>query len=279
MDVRHGMLLVVVNSKGEKIMEKTKKENFKKINFNQARFLQKTCMDLMKKNPYYKKSDFEQAWEKFNQEQNLIKNNVFVPMLKSGNLKLSGVVGIFDLPSIITCKYACKNCYALKSERIYANTRKYRLKLLLHILYIIYNPQYKKAFLNNMIKNCMLFPIIRIHSSGDMFHENYFKFWLQVAENCKKTKFYTYTKILTDSRINYFNEKYKNFNIVKSIIHIDNETFLNFGSIDYIKNIEKKLKEKKEKCFICDYQNMEHHACMLTCKKCLSCSHVLFQKH
>ena len=256
----------------------TTKKNYC-VNWKQQEKIKNVIFEMMKKNELYKKEDFEQAWQKFLLEQEKIKKEEFVMFLSAGNLKIGYNIGIFDLPSVMTCAYNCKKCYAKKSERIYKNTRQKRMRMLLHIYYAIINSQYKNKLIKNMVKNCMLFPIIRIHSSGDFFHEKYLNFWLQVITQCKKTRFYTYSKILNNNKIDYINNTYKNFNIVKSLICIDNETFLNFGKNEYIKELEKKLKAKKEKYFICDYQNMEKHACMITCKKCLNCSCVLFHEH
>lgn len=258
---------------------KKQNQNFKKINCNQAKKIMAACKELMKKNTLYSDDDFKKAWSQFEIEQSKIKNNEFVKMLASGNLKLGACVGVFDLPAIITCKGACVGCYALKAERLYANTKTCRLRHMLHVLYSIYNPLYKKAFINNFIKNCNMYNIIRFHGSGDIFHENYLKILLDIVSKCKKIKFYTYSKILDNHRIDYFNKKYKNFNIIKSIINVNNKNYINFGSIDYINNVKQELKNNGMPCYVCKYQNMEHGMCMVTCKKCLTCPHVLFQKH
>ena len=208
----------------------TKKENFKKINFNQAKKLMAVCRELIKKNTLYTDNDFDKAWEQFNMEQNKIKNNDFVKMLASGNLKLGACVGVWDLPAIITCKGACVGCYALKAERLYKNTRVARLRHLLHVLYAMYNPLYKKAFINNFIKNCNMYNIIRFHGSGDIFSENYKRILLDIVKKCNKI-------------------------------------------------IKNEFKNNGMPCYICKYQDMEHGMCMVSCKKCLTCPHVLFQKH
>lgn len=256
-----------------------KKQSYKKINFNQAKKIMKVCKELMEKNTLYTDDDFNKAWSQFEIEQSKIKNNEYVKMLSSGNLKIGALVGIWDMPAIITCKGACPGCYALKAERLYPQTRACRLRHMLHILYSVYNPLYKKAFINNFIKNCNMYNIIRFHGSGDIFHEGYKKILLDIVNNCKKVKFYTYTKILNNSNIDYINNNYKNLNIIKSIIDINNKKFINFGNIDYINNVKQELKNNGMPCYVCNYQNMEHGMCMVTCKKCLTCPHVLFQKH
>ena len=258
-------------------MKKTNK--FKKINYNQSKKIMAMCKELMQKNPLYTDDDFKKAWEQFNIEQSKIKNGEYVKMLASGNLKLGACVGVWDLPAIITCKGACVGCYALKAERLYPQTRACRLRHLLHILYSMYNPLYKKAFVNNFIKNCNMYNIVRFHGSGDIFHENYKKILLDIVNKCKKVKFYTYTKILNNSNIDYINNNYKNLNIIKSIIDVNNKKYINFGSIDYINDVKKELKNNNMSCYVCKYQDMEHGMCMVSCKKCLTCPHVLFQKH
>lgn len=256
-----------------------KKQNFKKVNFNQACKLKKICLNMLQKNPYYILDDFEHAWSQFEIEQSKIKNHEYIPMLKSGNLKINNKIGIFDLPAIVTCKYACKSCYALKSERIYKNTRLMRIRHLLHVLYAIYNPCYKWLFINNFINNCKQYKIIRLHGSGDFFNEKYLQIILQIINQTPQINYYTYSKILSNHRIDFINNSYNNFNIIKSMIELDNKIFINYGEHDYINNLQDLLKSQNKPCYICNYQNMEHGQCMQTCKACLYCSHVLFYKH
>lgn len=241
--------------------------------------IRKIAIDMMSKNKIYTMTDFELAWVKFQDDVNMLSSGNFINMLSSGNLKISKKIGIWDMPEIITCKGACTSCYAVKASRIYKNTRVYRLKHLLYVLLAIYSIKFRKIFINNMIINCKKYNIIRFHGAGDFFNNEYLKIMLQVITACHDIQFYTYTKAIDHAHVDYINETYKNFNIIKSIIKVNNETFINFGGHDYIDNVHEKLKQNNMPCFICNYQNMQHGACMDTCHACLNCPHVLFYKH
>lgn len=249
------------------------------INWKQAEKIKKIAYNMMLKNHIYKEEDLKQAWEKFLIDVETIASGKNIKLLTSGNLKISNKIGIYDMPEIITCKYACKSCYACKSSRIYKNTRIYRMKHLLFILLAIYNNNFRKLFISNMVENCEKYEIIRLHGSGDFFSLQYLNIMLQVIKLCKHVKFYTYTKILENKKIDYINKNYENFNIIKSVININNQNFINFGEHDYINKLAEKLEENKKQYFICNYQNMEKHTCMETCHACLNCPHVLFYKH
>ena len=62
------------------------------------------------KNKYYRDTEIKQA----KQLANKFYNKDYSPqLLRSGNKKLGSNVAIWDLPSIITCKYQCKDSYIL----------------------------------------------------------------------------------------------------------------------------------------------------------------------
>ena len=231
------------------------------------------------KNIYYKNEDLKRAWALANKFYKKEYNPI---LLKSGNLKLEKNVLIWDLPSIITCKYACNGCYALKPERIYKNTRIMRACHFAIILLAIedkikYN--YFKEYLQNEINKhvtCYKLPVIRIHASGDFFNKKYLKLWLDIALNNKKCNFYTYSKQLHEDDINIINKIMSNFNIVKSIIH----GHVNYGNDDYIQNIVNICKENNEPCHVCNYGAKNNtETCMGNCTACLYCSNVIFHKH
>ena len=75
---------------------------------------------LLVKNQYYTHDDMQHA---MTLACDVLYKNKNINLLKIGNHKLHNNTMIFDMPSIITCKYACPSCYALKAERIYKNTR------------------------------------------------------------------------------------------------------------------------------------------------------------
>ena len=244
--------------------------------------------ELMTKNKYYNIDDFNSATL---QAYDIIRGYKFNEFLKAGNLKLAPNVLIFDMPSIITCKGACAHCYALKAERIYKNTRVMRLKNLILIEFSLnYKPFYKilQSSLINEIKlksSYFKLSVLRLHSSGDFYRQEYLHFWLEIAKKLEKIeniKIYTYTKQLNNDMIDFINENFKNFNIVKSIIEAPNgKKYINFGSNGYIGNIAKMLKKQGIEYHICNYGLKTGHEtkCMNNCTACLNCSHVLFHQH
>lgn len=239
--------------------------------------------EAIKKNKYYKASDINDAINLFN---DIISENKVYKPFAMGNLKLSNNCLIFDLPSIITCKCACKGCYALKAEMIYKSVRIKRLLNLIVINEILADTENKTFFLNIFIdyltkyKKVFKFPIVRIHSSGDFFNKEYLNFWLELVEKFKTIKFYTYTKQLNNDEIDEINGKYKNFNIVKSLIVLDGKNYLNFGSLDEITKLKNKLLASGQKAYICNFGIKENaDTCLDGCKKCLTCANILFKKH
>ena len=232
------------------------------------------------KNIYYTNNDLKIAYQKAVQ---FYKKSFNPILLKQGNLKLEKNVLIWDLPSIITCKHACNGCYALKSERIYKNTRimrAYHLAIVLmaidHKRKMSYLQKYLQNEIDEHVKNFKL-PVIRVHSSGDFFNKKYLQLWLQIAMNNKSCNFYTYSKILTNSEIDIINKIMTNFNIVKSLI---NGKFINFGDNEYIEKLVNICKQEKEPCHVCDYgQKDSKMTCMGNCTACLYCSNVIFHKH
>ena len=239
--------------------------------------------EAIKKNKYYKASDVTDAINLFNEI--IAEHKVYKPFAM-GNLKLTSSCLVFDLPSIITCKYACKGCYALKAEMIYKNVRVKRLLNFIVINEILSNTENKNFLLNifnDILKKyskVFRFPIVRIHSSGDFFSKDYLNFWLEFVEKFKTIKFYTYTKQLDNDEIDEINSKYKNFNIVKSLINLDGKKYLNFGSLEEITDLKNRLLASGQEAFICNYGIKENaEACMDSCKKCLNCANILFKKH
>ena len=232
------------------------------------------------KNPYYKDTEVKQA-------KKLVKqfyNKEYTPNLfRTGNLKLASNVAIWDLPSVITYKYKCKDCYAIKAERMYKNTRIFRAfhyELIKEALKDSDKRSYLQDYINVELRRyATIFkePIVRLHSSGDMFSSKYFDFWIDIINKNKDIEFYTYTKILTNKQIDVINSLMPNFNIVKSMI---DDKYINYGSIEYLEDITKVLEAENKEYFICGYGHSDNKlSCMGNCKQCLHCSNVLFVKH
>lgn len=232
------------------------------------------------KNKYYKDDEIKKAEELSND----FYGRLYTPQLfRSGNKKLGSNVAIFDLPSIVTCKHQCKGCYALKAERLYRNTRLYRAfhyEIVKQALSDDNKREYLISYINvELRRHAMLYslPVVRIHSSGDMFSSEYLSLWVDIINKNKDINFYTYSKVLTNQQIDMINKLTPNFNIVKSLI---GDTYINYGDLDYLEDLTKLLDANNEEYHICGYGHDDNKLeCMGNCTQCLHCSNVLFVKH
>ena len=282
--------------------------------------------DRFKMNKYFKFSDLQEAIEKSIEliNYNTIKGK-FHYYFKEGNLKLGDKVLIWSMPSGIACGCCCKGCYAQKAERQYKNSRIMRLYNMILIEYALIDEDFKKLLQFRMaqelkFKSVSSERVLRIHESGDFYKKEYFNFWLEIIEDLKEyknLKIYTYTKMLSYKEIEEINNKYNNFNIISSYILIDGKLYLNFGTSEYLDDLEKilikhgikyyrckystkkqKAKEENEKngikdmVYLKDYFKMskkefeiyekakiKEKICMVTCFKCLNNTIVLFELH
>lgn len=250
---------------------------------------------MIERNPLYTNDDLQSSFEK----AMYIYNNIHVynvnswffknKLLRNGNHKLGSNVLQWDLPAVMTCKYACKSCYALKPERIYKNTRVMRLRNLILIELALNDVKFYENLLQYLTKECTWYHyckgcnILRLHSSGDIYSSSYLDFILKWVDNINDIySIYTYTKQLDDITIDCINSNraFNNFNIVKSFISIDDKKYINFGDKEYIKNLSQKLDNKGITYHVCDYGNKIHQStCMGNCKACLHCDTVLFNQH
>lgn len=232
------------------------------------------------KNKYYKDDEIKQA----EQLANKFYNKDYSPqLLRTGNKKLGSNVAIWDLPSIITCKYQCKDCYALKAERLYRNTRiarAFHYEIIKQALEDNNKKQYLIDYINVELSHHKLLyknPIVRIHSAGDFYSTEYFNLWLNIITMNYDIQFYTYTKVFDSEFIDKINKQYGNFNIVKSLI---DDKYINYGSLEYLEDVTKVLEAEHKEYFVCTYGSEDNHLqCMGNCTRCLSCSNILFRKH
>lgn len=241
-------------------------------------------IDLLK-NQYYKLSDLRSVVNILKDKEKFLKRN----FLKNQNIKLSSNVFSFDLPVGLTCQGLCKNCYAIKNERIMPTVRVSRLLNYVTILYALIDNKFNKFFINkiqselNNIKLIYNKPVIRLHTSGDIFNVDYLNLWLKIINKNKRIKFYTYTKMAwLLPNVDNICKKYKNFNIVKSIISIDNKNYLNFGDKNYLNDLNQIAKENNIGIYLCKHHEHKHDSvkyCMGKCNKCLNCTNVVFLKH
>lgn len=194
-------------------------------------------------------------------------------MLTNGNDKLDKKILIFDIPAVSTCKNCktCKkDCYALKSQLQYPAT--YNKRVLNYWIAKNDLNLFKKMITEQLRKSKE--KIIRIHTSGDFFNQNYINTWINMAVDFPEKQFYCYTK--TDKLFNF--PSLKNFNIVKSILQ-DNTK--NFGTMEEIKEKRTMLKKAGIKSKICTYgieRNKKVH-CGVNCFHCMKNEIVLFKIH
>lgn len=187
--------------------------------------------------------------------------------LVKGNSKLYNIL-IFDLPAVSTCLNCgdCKDkCYAMKAQRQYIDTRIFRETNL--SLYKEY-PKILKTLLINQLSKAKE-SVVRIHSSGDFFSQDYIEFWASIVSMFPNIKFYTYTKV---EKILKFDSltKLENFNLITSII--DNK--LNFGSLEYCKELKTMYGS-----FICPATNYKNVQCGKQCSFCVTKKNVCFVQH
>lgn len=236
-------------------------------------------MRLFKKNKYFTLEDIQKA--------EVLKTKFFngeyrPKLLSNGNLKLSVNVAIWNMPSGVTCRYNCKNCYAKKAERLYKNTRIQRAFHYLVIKEALQDTIKKEYFVNYLINEVRYYNqiyknfVVRIHEAGDFYSKEYLNLWLDIITRCNDIKFYTYTKQLTAKEIDELNKNYTNLNIIHSMI---DDKFINYGDDNYIEGLEKYLQAKNIQYYVCDYGNENASKCMGNCTACLHCPNVLFKQH
>lgn len=265
------------------------------MNKNEAKRLEtvrEKYIEMVKKSDiYYRKDRMKQIEKAWGMACNFFDGGFKPVLLKKGNHKLSKNIIIWDIPEVITCKMACPNCYAVKSSRQYKNTRLMRLYHLAIILMAIefqdkkeYLLQYIQKEIKKHVNYCNKknrMPIMRIHGSGDIFCPEYLAIIEEIAWNNPQIKLYSYSKQLTSRQIDDINNMHDNLNIIKSIVTIKNKRFLNFGSLETVKNIEKMLIADGQKAYICKYgiKGEPEQACGVNCTECLHCPNVLFKQH
>ena len=235
---------------------------------------------MYSKNKYYQDNEIKKAKELADK---FFSREYSPKLFRNGNKKLENNVLIWDLPSIVTCKGQCKGCYAIKAERLYKNTRLMRAFHYEIIKQALENGQ-KKIYLTNYMmielqahQLIYKLPVVRLHSSGDLFNDKYLKFWLHIIKYNPDINFYTYTKMYTNKQIDRLNKKYSNFNIIKSIIE---DKYINYGDVEHLKKVATELTKKQIQYYVCDYGTKDAHStCMGNCTACLNCSNILFHKH
>lgn len=192
--------------------------------------------------------------------------------LVKGNSKLSKNILIFDTTAGKegTCVMNCKNCYAKKAQRLYKYSRLFRA-------INTYLAKNHIDILENLIVNQILrtenLSVIRLHSSGDFFSQDYVEMWDRIIKRFAYIKFYTYTKNfnLDFSEI----EKNKNFNLIRSLITINDNLVINYGDKNHIEMLV------KNGCFLCPATIKENDkvVCGEDCSYCVTGKKVCFNIH
>lgn len=189
-------------------------------------------------------------------------------VLQAGNKKLSRDILIFNLPpgkSCLNCKECYKTCYARKAYKQYPNVKiswNYNLELAKN------DPEKLFNSIVNQLKSTKK-NIIRIHSSGDFFSQDYIDLWEKIIKSFPDKRFYVYTKV--NKLLDFSNiRKLNNFNLIKSFI----DGYLNYGSIDYCNNLV-----KNHGAFLCPATKGKGIRCGQDCNYCINNSRPVFIEH
>jgi len=188
--------------------------------------------------------------------------------LVNGNSKLHNIL-IFDLPAVkscLNCKDCAKNCYAMKAQRQYTDTRIFR-----DTNFALVNndsDMLTELIVNQLSKTKVT--TLRIHSSGDFHTQEYIEFWNNIIKQFPKIKFYAYTKV--DSILDFTEiNKNANFNLISSFI----EGKINFGSVEYCNELS-----EKHNTFICPVTSHKSDIrCGKECTYCVTQNNVCFVQH
>jgi hypothetical protein len=198
----------------------------------------------------------------------MINKEKTMKVLQAGNKKLSRDILIFNLPpgkSCLNCKECYKTCYARKAYRQYPNVKiswNYNLELAKNEPEKLFNSIVNQ--LKSTKKN-----IIRIHSSGDFFSQDYIDLWEKIIKSFPDKRFYVYTKV--NKLLDFSNiRKLNNFNLIKSFI----DGHLNYGSIDYCNKLV-----KNHGAFLCPATKGKGIRCGQDCNYCINNSRPVFIEH
>ena len=184
--------------------------------------------------------------------------------LTNGNEKLHKVL-VFDLPAVLSCpncKDCKKTCYAVQAQeqyedcRVFRNTNFYMAVCEKEKLQELIVAQLKRARTN----------VVRIHSSGDFFSQQYIDMWTAIMKQFPNKKFYAYTKV---EKLFKF-KKLSNFNLITSFINGK----LNYGNIEYCNELKKHYN-----AFICPCGIDKKVKCGIDCNYCVTNKNVCFLQH
>ena len=174
-------------------------------------------------------------------------------LFANGNLKLDKSVGIFSLPPVktcVNCSTCSKTCYANQAYKQYTNTK--------NAWDNNYELSKTEEFIDAVCEELKHTrkEIIRLHSSGDFYNEEYINKWRKIMELNPNKQFYTYTKNINALELNDID----NCNVIYSFIN----GYRNYGSEEYCQ-----LLHDKFNAYVCKIDKNKHEKCMRECKECL----------
>jgi len=184
--------------------------------------------------------------------------------LTNGNEKLHKVL-VFDLPAVLSCPNCkdCKSsCYALQAQKQYADCRVFR-NTNFHLA--IFEIKKLQTLIEQQLKRAKI-NVVRIHSSGDFFSQEYIDMWTAIMKHFPNKKFYAYTKV---EKLFKF-KKLSNFNLITSFIGGK----LNYGSIEYCNELKSHYN-----AFICPCGIDKDIKCGIDCNYCVTNKNVCFLQH
>jgi len=185
--------------------------------------------------------------------------------LKIGNSKLKNIL-VFDLPYGQTCPNhtdCIKNCYAKKAERQYPNVRSWRADNLT----LTKDPLTFQGLINEQLAKTKL-TVVRIHSSGDFYSQDYLNTWGSIAQANPTKVFFAFTKT------NWSLGKLPaNMNVISSLINGK----LNFGPRVYVEALA-----RDTGAYICESTHPYDTSliqCGVNCTYCHTNKKVVFVQH
>ena len=135
---------------------------------------------MLQKNLNYDKACQKRSIKKAKNIIDSIRQGITQNFIKYGNGKLPPSVARLDIPEVATCMANCHGCYAKK--QLFDCVKDYRLSNLYNIYTALYDKFYQFCFLKNFKKlmqnHFNLYgkkACLRLHASGDIFSEDYFK--------------------------------------------------------------------------------------------------------
>jgi hypothetical protein len=180
----------------------------------------------------------------------------------------------WSLPSVLTCPGAgeCLHfCYSKKASIQYPNARNSRLRN--------YHFTKDESFVSTLSEylNKRSEPIVRVHTDGDFYSQEYLNKWIEIAKASPNKRFYGYTK---------------SFKLDFSALPSNMKVIQSYGStyddlIDSSKNTARVINDISElgiNEYLCPYvfkEKDEDFKCSESCSYCIDNAivHVAFIKH